>query len=570
MSLSSINPKSHLKKEMDELSKTMVYQNRSTITDTGESVMSAWQCGLCSHIYDESVEATQWKALPDDWVCPICGSPKSTFFPVQQSDETDASAPIDEPPQLSATYLCDLCSHIYDEAKEGCAWSDLPDDWTCPVCGSGRNSFSPNEKAAPATPAPATAASDLDAGYLSEWQRPSDDFESNMADIHSIATTGHSVIEPMRARLANLSWDDILIKGAQLSRLPLNKSQPVQTRTVIGPNATIPLVIESPVFVSHMSFGALSREAKLALAKGSAAAGTAMCSGEGGILPESLDAAHKYIFEYVPNKYSVTDEYLRRVDAIEIKIGQSAKPGMGGHLPGHKVTPEIAAIRGFREGKDITSPSHFPDIRNRDDLKSTVDCLREKSGGKPIGIKLAAGHLEDDIEIALYAGADFITIDGRAGGTGAAPKVVKQAASVPTVFALARARKVLDAKGADNVSLIITGSLRVSSDFAKALAMGADAVAIGTAAMMALGCQQYRICNTGKCPVGIATQDPALRARFDVEKSAARVANFFEVCTEELREFSRLTGNDNVHDLSPKDLCTTHSEISNHAGIEHA
>ncbi len=319
-----------------------------------------------------------------------------------------------------------------------------------------------------------------------------------------------------------------------------------------------------------MSFGALSREAKLALAKGSAAAGTAMCSGEGGILPESLDAAHKYIFEYVPNKYSVTDEYLRRVDAIEIKIGQSAKPGMGGHLPGHKVTPEIAAIRGFREGKDITSPSHFPDIRNRDDLKSTVDCLREKSGGKPIGIKLAAGHLEDDIEIALYAGADFITIDGRAGGTGAAPKVVKQAASVPTVFALARARKVLDAKGADNVSLIITGSLRVSSDFAKALAMGADAVAIGTAAMMALGCQQYRICNTGKCPVGIATQDPALRSRFDVEKSAARVANFFKVCTEELREFARLTGNDNVHDLSSKDLCTTHSEISNHAGIEHA
>jgi len=533
--------------------------------------MSAWQCGLCSHIHDDNIESTPWEDLPDNWVCPICGSPKSSFCLIQESGSEEASESADTRPPPSATYVCDLCSHVYDETKEGLAWSDVPDNWECPVCGSGKKAFAPSTNTASEIRTTETTRSpDLDSNYLSEWQRPSDDFESNMADIHSISISGQSVIEPMRARLPNLSWDNILIKGAQLARLPLNRSQPVQTRTVIGPNAAVPLVIASPIFVSHMSFGALSREAKLALAKGSAEAGTAMCSGEGGILPESLDAAHKYIFEYVPNKYSVTDEYLQRVDAVEIKIGQSAKPGMGGHLPGHKVTPEIAAIRGFREGKDITSPSHFPDIRNRDALKSTVDCLREKSGGKPIGVKLAAGHIEDDIEIALYAGADFITIDGRAGGTGAAPKVVKQAASIPTVFALARARKVLDAKGADNVSLIITGSLRVSSDFAKALAMGADAVALGTAAMMALGCQQYRICNTGKCPVGIATQDPALRARFDVEKSAARVANFFEVCTEELREFSRLTGNDNVHDLSPKDLCTTNSEISNHAGIEHA
>jgi len=335
------------------------------------------------------------------------------------------------------------------------------------------------------------------------------------------------------------------------------------------PSAAVPLVIESPIFVTHMSFGALSREARLALARGSAKVRTAMCSGEGGILPESLAAAYKYIFEYVPNKYSVTDENLRRVDAVEIKIGQSAKPGMGGHLPGHKVTREIAAIRGFREGQDIISPSCFPDIRTRDDLKKTVDRLRERTGGKPIGIKLAAGHLEEDMDIALYAGADFITIDGRAGGTGAAPKVVKSAASVPTIFALARARRVLAARSTDNVSLVITGGLRVSSDFAKALAMGADAVAVGTAAMMAVGCQQYRICDTDKCPVGIATQDPALRARLDVDQSAARVANFFKVCTEELKDFARLSGNQNVHDLSLVDLCTTNSEISNYADIKH-
>lgn len=294
-----------------------------------------------------------------------------------------------------------------------------------------------------------------------------------------------------------------------------------------------------------------------------------MSSGEGGILPESLDNAYKYIFEYVPNKYSATDKNFSLVDAVEIKIGQSAKPGMGGHLPGHKVTREIARIRGVREGKDINSPSSFPDIRSPEDLRQTVDSLRKKTNGKPIGIKFAAAHLEEDIKIAVSAGVDFITIDGRAGGTGSAPKVVKNSASVPTIFALARARKILDEIKADNVSLIITGGFRVSSDFAKALAMGADAIALGTALMMALGCQQYRLCDTGKCPLGIATQDPKLRARLDVDQSAARVANFFRVSTEEIKDFARLTGNDNVHSLNETDLCTTNSEISGHTNIQH-
>ena len=527
--------------------------------------MAVWQCNLCSHIYDEATESTKWDDLPADWVCPICGSPKASFTAVsakKQPPPTPAPAKPEELPL--AVYICGLCSYKYDEAKEGVRWADLPDDWRCPVCGSGKDSFS-----LAATTAPVAAATSIDEDYLAEWRRPADDFETHMADIHRIAVGGHSVIEPMRTRVPTFSWDELLIKGAQLAKLPLNKSQPVSTRTVIGPGAAVPLVIESTVIVTHMSFGALSREAKLALSKGSARAKTAMCSGEGGILPESLAAAYKYIFEYVPNKYSVTDEYLRQVDAVEIKIGQSSKPGMGGHLPGGKVTREIAAIRGFREGQDITSPSRFPDIRTRDDLKTTVDHLRKRSGGKPIGVKLAAGNLKADIEIALYAGADFITIDGRAGGTGAAPKVVKSSASVPTIFALARAREILDASGADTVSLIITGGLRTSADFAKALAMGANAIAVGTAAMMAVGCQQYRICDSGKCPVGIATQDPALRARLDVEKSATRVANFFKVSTEELKDFARLSGNDDVHSLSLTDLCTTNSEISNHAGIEH-
>jgi methylamine---glutamate N-methyltransferase subunit C len=529
--------------------------------------MAKWKCNLCSHIYDEETEGVKWENLPADWVCPICGSPKSSFSLVkdkQSEAKTSDSAEID----TLAAYECSLCLHVYDEKKEHVKWDDLPDDWVCPVCGSGKAAFKIKTTHDPIIASPASS-SEVSEEYLSEWQRQTDDFESHMTDIHNMSINGQSISEPMRTRLSSFNWTEILVKGAQLSRLPLNKSQPVGTRTVIGPKAAVPLVIESPIIVTHMSFGALSLEAKLSLAKGSAEVRTATCSGEGGIIPECLKAAHKYIFEYVPNKYSVTDENLKKVDAVEIKIGQSAKPGIGGHLPGHKVTGEIARLRGFREEQDITSPAHFPDIRNKDELKTTVDNLRQRTGGKPIGIKLAAGHLEEDIDIALYAGVDFITIDGRAGGTGSAPKMVKQAASIPTIFALSRARKVLDKKGADHVSLIITGGLRVSSDFAKALAMGADAIAVGTAAMMAVGCQQYRICNTGKCPVGIATQDPVLRARLNVEKSATRVANFFKVSNDELKDFSRLTGNKDVHDLSLSDLCTTNSELSNHTGIEH-
>jgi glutamate synthase domain-containing protein 2 len=329
------------------------------------------------------------------------------------------------------------------------------------------------------------------------------------------------------------------------------------------------MVLETPVYVTHMSFGALSREAKIALATGSAAVKTAMCSGEGGILPESMERAYKYIFEYVPNRYSVTEENLRRVDAIEIKIGQSAKPGMGGHLPGKKVTKEVAEVRGFEEGEDIISPAHFEEIQNKDDLKKKVDWLREASGGKPIGIKFAAGNIEADLDVALHARPDFITIDGRAGATGASPKFVKAATSVPSMFALYRAKKYLKEKGAEDVTLMITGGLRVSSDFVKALALGADAIAIGTSALMAIGCQQYRICDTGKCPKGITTQDPELRARLDIEEAGRGLANFLKASTEELGDFARLTGNDDVHKLSTNDLCTANSEISRHTDIEH-
>jgi glutamate synthase domain-containing protein 2 len=473
-------------------------------------------------------------------------------------------------------YECSVCGYVHDEATEGTAWGELGDDWECPICGADRSLFNAlaedtAEASADTAETPPTSTEgegDLD-GYLDQWRRAADDFEPDFVAIQEMATSGRSIMSPMRTLKPVVSWDDILVLGAQIATLPRNQDEPVNTRTVIGRRARHPLVIETPVYVSHMSFGALSREAKIALARGSAAIETAMCSGEGGILPESLEASHRYIFEFVPNRYSVTDDNLRAVDAIEIKIGQSAKPGMGGHLPGAKVTDEIAEIRGFPVGEPITSPARFPDITTPDELRSTVSWLRETSNGRPIGIKLAAGHLELDLEVALAAGPDFITIDGRPGATGAAPRSVKDSTAVPTLFALSRARRFLDTRGAEDVSLVITGGFRTSSDIVKALAMGADAVALATAALIAIGCQQYRICDTGRCPVGVTTQDPELRSRFDIDRSARRLANFFSVVTAELADFARLTGHDDVHQLNLTDLRTTNPEIATHTGIAH-
>lgn len=468
-----------------------------------------------------------------------------------------------------SAYECTVCGFVYEEGEEGTAWEDLGDDWVCPVCDAEKDHFEAIDAAAdPADPASSGEGDGL-GSYLSRWKRSSDDLESSMGMIHEMAVSGQSVAEAMRTRRAVIAWDDLLFKGAQLSRSPLNEDVPVNTKTTIGPRAAKPLVIETPIYVSHMSFGALSREVKIAMAKGSAVAQTAMCSGEGGILPESMAAAHRYIFEYVPNLYSVTEENLKAADAIEIKFGQSAKPGMGGYLPGEKVTEEISAIRGFPVGEGITSPAHFKDIADADSLIAKVKWLREVSEGRPIGIKVAAGHIEADLSVALEAKPDFITVDGRAGSTGAALKVVKDSTSVPTVFALSRARRFLDERGADGVSLVMTGGFRVSSDVAKALAMGADAVALASAAMIAAGCQQYRVCHTGRCPVGIATQDPELRARLDIDLSAQRVANFLQASTDELRIFARLTGHDDVHGLCAGDLCTTSTEISRYTEIQH-
>lgn len=411
-------------------------------------------------------------------------------------------------------------------------------------------------------------AADTDLNYDKDFYRV-DASCRYMEEIHQMAVSGKSISGAMGTKMQMPSWDDILLLGAQLNPPPLNEEDPVTTMTIIGKHAKKPMLLEGPVYISHMSFGALSREIKIALAKGSAMAKTAMCSGEGGILPEERAASYKYIFEYIPNKYSVTDENLRAVDAIEIKIGQGTKPGMGGHLPGEKVTAEIARLRGKKEGEDVQSPSKFPELNSKEDLKAMVDMLRRRSDGRPIGIKIAAGRIERDLEYCVYAEPDFITVDGRGGATGSSPLLLREATTVPTVYALYRARKYLDSVHSD-ISLVITGGLRVSADVAKALAMGADAVAMASAALIAAACQQYRICGSGNCPVGIATQDPALRERLKIEQSAQRVANFLHVTLEELKTFARITGHFSVHDLCVDDLVTISREISEFTNIRHA
>lgn len=464
-----------------------------------------------------------------------------------------------------AKYQCSVCNFIFDEEATGKSYSELE---FCPVCHAPLSKLilMPAEETNP--PAKAAVLNESELAYPPEFARHDADCRY-MDEIHKMAVTGDTLHAAMGTYFPVPGWDEILILGAQLNPFPLDEQEAVDTTTIIGKHARKPMILDTPIYISHMSFGALSKEVKMALARGSAMAKTAMCSGEGGILPEEKAASYKYIFEYVPNLYSVNEENLKNSDAIEIKIGQGTKPGMGGHLPGSKVTPEIAQIRNKPVGVEIQSPSKFANIQSKEDLRNLVDMLRMASDGRPIGIKIAAGRIEKDLAFCVFAKPDFITIDGRGGATGSSPQLVRDSTTLPTIYALYRARRYLDDVGAD-IDLVITGGLRVASDFAKAIAMGADAVAVATSGIIAAACQQYRICGEGNCPVGVATQEPELRERLKVDAAAQRVANFLTVSTNDLKTFGRITGNHQIHDLSIENLCTINQEISANTNILHA
>ena len=366
-------------------------------------------------------------------------------------------------------------------------------------------------------------------------------------------------------------WENIQFLPAQMARKPLLDQDSVSTKATIGPNANKPLTLEIPIFVSDMSFGALSKEAKIALSKGAESAGTGICSGEGGMLPQEQENNSRYFYELASARFGFEWEKLKKVQAFHFKGGQGAKVGTGGHLPGHKVTKEIADVRGLEIGQTAISPATFSnDLSSAEDFKAFGDQVRSVTGGIPIGFKLAASHIEEDIDFALEAGADYIILDGRGGGTGAAPIILRNHICVPTIPALSRARRHLDNQGAENVSLIITGGLRVPSDFIKALALGADAIAVSNAALQAIGCLGMRACHTNNCPVGIATQREDLRARLIINKSAQQLSNFLNACKELLEVAVRSMGYDDISQLNSEDLSTFDYDMHRLTGIRYA
>jgi len=398
-----------------------------------------------------------------------------------------------------------------------------------------------------------------------------------VARIHELARDGlsklghHGEMGAMGVPRKDLPhWDDIQILPAQMARKPLLDDQSVATGVVIGPRAAKPLHLDIPVFVSDMSFGALSEEAKTALARGAEMAGTGICSGEGGMLREEKAENSRYFYELASARFGWRPELVEDVQAFHFKGGQGAKTGTGGHLPGEKVQGKIAEVRGLEPGQAAISPATFPDLHAPDDFRKLADEVRERSGGIPIGFKLSANHIEDDIDFALEAGADYVILDGRGGGTGAAPLIFRNHISVPTIPALARARRHLDARTGREVSLVITGGLRVAEDFVKALALGADAVAVSNAAMQAVGCIAARMCNTNNCPVGVATQKPELRARLDVQVGAERLNRYFRASVELMQVLARACGHNNLSDFTVDDITTWKREMADLSGIRFA
>lgn len=364
-------------------------------------------------------------------------------------------------------------------------------------------------------------------------------------------------------------WDDVQILPSQLRKKPLPDDAEIETATVIGPRAVKPLELDFPVFVSDMSFGALSREAKIALAKGAEKAGTGICSGEGGMLPEEQQNNSRYFFEMASAKFGFSWENVMKAQAFHFKAGQGAKTGTGGHLPGNKVMGEIANARGLTPGKDAISPSTFTDLVTPHDFADFSNEVRERTGGIPVGFKMAASHIEKDIDFALEAGADYIILDGRGGGTGAAPSILRDNINTPTIPALARARRHLNRMNVSDVTLVITGGLRVADDFVKALMLGADAVAVSNAALQAIGCIGMRACHTNNCPVGITTQKPHLRARLDVEQSAEQLYNFFTASRQLMEVVARACGVNRFCDFSRHDLTTFSKEMHHLTGISY-
>lgn len=479
--------------------------------------------------------------------------------------------------------LDDRCPHREGQLSQGAVENG---DAVCPLHGwnfdlaTGISPYNPNDRidTFPARlndgqvevdveAVPPLPASTFD-GYQGRWRRWQQDTRGK-AEVRKLAKGKKPGIDAMGAEPespgAVIGFDHFHLRAAQLARMPKLEDELVSSTVVLGRGAGKPLQLELPAYVSHMSFGAVSREVKIALARGAARAGTMTCSGEGGMLEEERAAARSYVLEMASGYFGWDMECMGRADAFEIKMGQSAKPGLGGELPAEKVTDEIARVRGLEPGSAAHSPARFPDLPDISALAERIASMRQHFPEKPVGIKLAANHLEQDLEAALSLQPDFITVDGFGGGTGAAPVHIRDQFGMPLLKALPLARRRIDVYNSESrrpVSLVATGGVRTPADIIKAICLGADACALATAALFALGCEYYRACNTGHCPVGITTQDETLRKRIDPDIAAERVANFFEGTRSILEQYLRAMGHTHLRDLSPYDLqpITTEAE----------
>ncbi len=405
-----------------------------------------------------------------------------------------------------------------------------------------------------------------------------------IARIHEMADTGLYPIRGLGARRKVPTFDDLVFLTASVSRYPLEGyRERCDTRTVLGArHGAKPLELEIPITIAGMSFGALSASAKGALGRAASAVGTSTTTGDGGMTPEERKASTLLVYQVLPSRYGFDPADLRQADAIEIVVGQGAKPGGGGMLLGQKVNDRVAAMRTLPAGIDQRSASRHPDWVGPDDLRIKIEELREATNwAVPVYVKIGATRVTHDVKLAVAAGADVVVVDGMQGGTAATQDVFIEHAGIPTLPAARLAAEALAEVGvAGEVQLVVSGGIRSGADVAKALALGADAVSIGVAALLALGCNRAyhtspagdRIdvaadyaalgttpghcahCHTGRCPVGITTQDPELERRLDSAAAAEAVANFLRATTMEVTALARACGKSDIHHLEPEDL----------------
>jgi glutamate synthase domain-containing protein 2 len=383
------------------------------------------------------------------------------------------------------------------------------------------------------------------------------------------------------------SFDDLTFVPCTLSRVPLEGyRERCETRTVLGSRyASKPIVLDRPITISGMSYGALSRTAKVALGKAATRLGISTTTGDGGMLLDEREASHILVYQVLPSRYGFNTDHLKAADAIEVVIGQGAKPGTGGVLLGSKVSDVIAKQRTLPPGVDQRSPVRHPDFIGPDDLQIKIEELREATNWeKPIYVKLGASRVSDDVKLAVKAKADVIVVDGMEGGTGASPDVLLDHTGIPTLSAVTEAAHALDdLKVLGEIQLVVSGGIKNGVDAAKALALGADAVSIGTAALIALNCnapifrEDYQKlgvepgfchhCHTGRCPVGVTTQDPELEARLVLDEAADRVFNFVTAMTMEMQMMARACGKSDVHHLEAEDMRALTIEASMITGV---